>query len=129
MVINPIIGFYLPIIRIPIKGWMTIPNIATFDHGTFHSHPPPIPKRLGMPPMVFVPIFKPKTDLENPHEIIEIIQPIYFRLFIGVVITYNPIYNWIRGPPCVSRLLRKHNFPGKSPNGPNGCRLVYPRTL
>ena len=38
MVINPIIGFYIPIIRIPIKGGMTIPNIATFDHGTYHSN-------------------------------------------------------------------------------------------
>ena len=37
MVINPIIGFYIPIIRISIKGGMTIPNIATFDHGT-HDH-------------------------------------------------------------------------------------------
>ena len=35
MVINPIVGVYIPIIRIPIKGWMTIPNIATFDHGTY----------------------------------------------------------------------------------------------
>ena len=26
MVINPIAGVYIPIIRIPIKGWMTIPN-------------------------------------------------------------------------------------------------------
>ena len=26
-------GFYILIIRIPIKGGMTIPNIATFDHG------------------------------------------------------------------------------------------------
>ena len=34
MVINPIVGVYIPIIRIPIKGRMTIPNIATFDHGT-----------------------------------------------------------------------------------------------
>ena len=34
--INPTIGFYIPIIiRIPIKGGMTIPNIATFDHGTY----------------------------------------------------------------------------------------------
>ena len=33
-VINPIVGVYIPIIRIPIKGGMTIPNIATFDHGT-----------------------------------------------------------------------------------------------
>ena len=35
MVINPIVGVYMPMIRIPIKGWMTIPNIATFDHGTY----------------------------------------------------------------------------------------------
>ena len=34
MVINPIVGIYIPIIRIPIKGGMTIPTIATFDHGT-----------------------------------------------------------------------------------------------
>ena len=35
MVINPIVGVYIPIIRIPIKGGMTIPNIATFDHATY----------------------------------------------------------------------------------------------
>ena len=35
MVINPIVGVYIPMIRIPIKGGMTIPNIATFDHGTY----------------------------------------------------------------------------------------------
>ena len=46
MVINPIIGFYIPIIRIPINGGMTIPNIATFDHGTFGC--------LGKPMRVFV---------------------------------------------------------------------------
>ena len=34
MVINPIVGVYIPIVKIPIKGGMTIPNIATFDHGT-----------------------------------------------------------------------------------------------
>ena len=35
MVINPIVGVYIPIIRIPIKGGRSpIPNIATFDHGT-----------------------------------------------------------------------------------------------
>ena len=33
--INPIVGVYIPIIRIPIKGGMTIPNIVTFDHGTY----------------------------------------------------------------------------------------------
>ena len=31
-VINLIVGVYIPIIRVPIKGGMTIPN--TFDHGT-----------------------------------------------------------------------------------------------
>ena len=35
MVINPIVGVYIPSIGIPIKGGMTIPNIATFDHGTY----------------------------------------------------------------------------------------------
>ena len=35
MVINPIVGVYIPTVRIPIKGGMTIPNIATFDHGTY----------------------------------------------------------------------------------------------
>ena len=34
--LNPIVGVYIPIIRIPIEGEMTIPNIATFDHGTYH---------------------------------------------------------------------------------------------
>ena len=33
--VNPIVGVYIPIITIPIKGEMTIPNIATFDHGTY----------------------------------------------------------------------------------------------
>ena len=33
--INPIVGVYIPIIRIPIKGGMAIPNIATFDHGIY----------------------------------------------------------------------------------------------
>ena len=36
MVINPIVGVYIPILRIPIKGGIiSIPNIATFDHGTY----------------------------------------------------------------------------------------------
>ena len=33
MVINPIVGVYIPIIK--IRGGMTIPNIATFDHRTY----------------------------------------------------------------------------------------------
>ena len=41
MVINPIVGVYIPITRIPIKGGMTIPNIATFDHGTYGEHMTP----------------------------------------------------------------------------------------
>ena len=35
MVINPIVGVYIPIIRIPIKGGMTIPNIGSLDPGTY----------------------------------------------------------------------------------------------
>ena len=34
MVINAIVGVYIPIIRIPIKGWMTIPNTRSLDPGT-----------------------------------------------------------------------------------------------
>ena len=34
MVINPMVGAYMPIIRIPIKGGMTIPNIGSLDSGT-----------------------------------------------------------------------------------------------
>ena len=40
MVINPIVGVYIPIIRIPIKGGMTIPNktrLLTMAH-TMISH-------------------------------------------------------------------------------------------
>ena len=34
--INPIVGVYIPIIRIPIKRWDDHPQKnATFDHGTF----------------------------------------------------------------------------------------------
>ena len=39
MVINPIVGVYIPIIRIPIKGGMTLLNIEIFDHGTFVEMP------------------------------------------------------------------------------------------
>ena len=35
MVINLIVGFYIPIIRIPIKGGMTIPNARSLDPGTY----------------------------------------------------------------------------------------------
>ena len=47
MVINPIVGVYIPIIRIPIKGGMTIPHIATFDHGTYDGEDEP--SFLGTP--------------------------------------------------------------------------------
>ena len=36
MVINPIVGVYIPIIRIPvIKGGMTIPNTTSLDPGSY----------------------------------------------------------------------------------------------
>ena len=34
MVINPIVGVYIPIIRIPIIGGMTIPNTTSLDPGS-----------------------------------------------------------------------------------------------
>ena len=37
MVINPIVGVYIPIITIPIKGEMTIPNIGSLDPGTYND--------------------------------------------------------------------------------------------
>ena len=37
MVINLIVGVYIPITRIPIKGGMTIPNIRSLDCGTCGS--------------------------------------------------------------------------------------------
>ncbi len=33
--LNPIVGVYIPIITIPIKSEMTIPNIGSLDPGTF----------------------------------------------------------------------------------------------
>ena len=39
MVINPIVGVYIPIIRIPIRGgrFPIPPKKATFDHGTYEA--------------------------------------------------------------------------------------------
>ena len=37
MVINLIVGVYIPIIRIPIQGGMTIPNKRSLDCGTIWS--------------------------------------------------------------------------------------------
>ena len=38
--INPIVGVYIPIIRIPIKGGMTIPNMGSLDPGTHGNWSP-----------------------------------------------------------------------------------------
>ena len=38
MVINPIVGVYIPIIRIAIKGGMTIPNTRSLDPGSFEEY-------------------------------------------------------------------------------------------
>ena len=35
MVINPIVGVCIPIVRIPIKGGVTIPNMRSLDPGTY----------------------------------------------------------------------------------------------
>ena len=34
MIVNPLIGIYKPIVRIPIMGWMTVADIPCFDYGT-----------------------------------------------------------------------------------------------
>ena len=36
VVVGRTVGVYIPIIRIPIKGGMTIPNIGSLDCGTVH---------------------------------------------------------------------------------------------
>ena len=36
--INPIVGVYIPIKRIPFKGGMTIPNIGSLDPGTYEKN-------------------------------------------------------------------------------------------
>ena len=73
MVINPILGVYMPIIRIPIKGGMTIPNIATFDPGTHmtlcrkfqnshvivHTHCSRQLSRINTPPSPYFHTIKP----------------------------------------------------------------------
>ena len=47
MVINPIVGVYIPTVRIPIKRGMTIPNMATFDHGTHEGLEDDVPFQSG----------------------------------------------------------------------------------
>ena len=37
MVINPMVGVYILIVRVPTKGGMTIPNIGSLDPGTCTS--------------------------------------------------------------------------------------------
>ena len=52
MVINLLVGVYVPIIRIPgfhIKGGMTIPNIRSFDPGTYQ-----VGRKLVSPPSSFL---------------------------------------------------------------------------
>ena len=38
MVINQIVGVYIPIISFPIKGGMTIPNTMSLDPGTYVAY-------------------------------------------------------------------------------------------
>ena len=106
--INPIVRVYIPIIRIPIKGGMTIPNIATFDHGTFVDNfwcvfPRPVPS--GTPPvspacgnrlglrlirmgMWFV-NRDPETDLSHLNELDFCSQKSYFNRGIDLTLAIN----------------------------------------
>ena len=47
MVINPIVGVCIPIIRIPIEGGMTIPNTTSLDPGSFGHFVPSNVSRIG----------------------------------------------------------------------------------
>ena len=74
--INPLVGVYIPIIRIPIKGGMTIPNIATFDHGTYGCQPK---NRGGKPPKMDG-LFhgKPYEQMDDLGVPLFLETPIYF---------------------------------------------------
>ena len=49
MVINPIAGVYIPIMTIPTKGEMTIPNIGSLDPGTYVTCFTPPPSKINIP--------------------------------------------------------------------------------
>ena len=65
MVIDPIVGVYIPIIRIPIKGGMTIPNIANFDHGTFQKGKACLPTTIFLGDVL---LFGGVVVLSNPEQ-------------------------------------------------------------
>ena len=93
MVINPIVGVYIPIIRIPIKGGMTIPNIATFDHGTYIYM---LCKKL----CVFGG-FHPTDDMSRETD--------FWRFHVKPVsVTQDPYrvwYQWLTTRPCQKKLF------------------------
>ena len=68
MVINPIVGVYIPIIRIPIKGWMTIPNTRSLDPGSMVN--------------TQVPFSEPGTMTENP-DVQNPVPPVMLQIMLA----------------------------------------------
>ena len=97
MVINPIVGAYIPIIRIPIKGGMTIPNIATFDHGTCRCW------ILGLPP----------TQDSSHHQDYYI-----FRIGNPDLNLHLPLASWVGGRSKLDlNLIKSKQMLGKETDG------------
>ena len=88
MVINPIVGVYIPIIRIPgfpIKGGMTIPDIRTLDlYVQFHNW---VVETQGF--FMFTPILGEMIQFDN--HISDGLEPptSYSRVYINHTCIYN----------------------------------------
>ena len=66
--ISPIVGVYIPIIRIPIKVGMTIPNIRCLDCGTHNNFFDMTPQLVSSPSMYIAGV---TTRLWAPDSVID----------------------------------------------------------
>ncbi len=107
MVINPIVGVYIPIIRIPIKGGMTIPNIATFDHGTYNG----VVKYVGRP--YFSPFSKTGVSFSCSYMSLCILHATYFGSTWRSILVY-----------LFQRLVSGSLFQPRYWHGTRGCLIL-----
>ena len=68
--IKPIVGVYIPIIRIPIKVGMTIPNIRSLDCGTHNNFFDMTPQLVSSPSM-YIAVVTTCTRLWAPDSVID----------------------------------------------------------
>ena len=126
MVINPIVGVYIPIKRIPIKGVMTIPNIATFDRGTFGS----LKKSIHFPVRSLVWMLNPRLTIRNVdivvfHSRVRLDTPqkfnvdtknmkniVFFNVYISFQIWISRVSNYLK----FQTPKLKHHQPGQPEN-------------